>query len=185
MTRDSNHINWRGTTWTPEREEELARLWNLGWTASEIARELRGVTRNAVIGKASRMGLQGRPSPIPHNPNGARAKARKRSQARGRSGRAVQTTLGYDRQGNNAVVVPEVPIEAPATQVLAAPVRGCQFIIIDWVDNRHLRALQRQDPAQIHCGRALHIGSYCKEHFQRCHTRLGIKSLLDLEKAAA
>jgi GcrA cell cycle regulator len=50
--------------WTNERVEELRRLWGQGQTASRIAELLGGITRNAVIGKAHRLGLCGRPSPI-------------------------------------------------------------------------------------------------------------------------
>lgn len=39
-------------------------MWQSGKSASEIAEKLGGVTRNAVIGKAHRLGLSGRPSPI-------------------------------------------------------------------------------------------------------------------------
>jgi GcrA cell cycle regulator len=39
-------------------------MWQAGKSASEIAEKLGGVTRNAVIGKAHRLGLSGRPSPI-------------------------------------------------------------------------------------------------------------------------
>jgi GcrA cell cycle regulator len=50
--------------WTNERVDELRRLWGQGQTASRIAELLGGITRNAVIGKAHRLGLCGRPSPI-------------------------------------------------------------------------------------------------------------------------
>jgi len=50
--------------WTDERIEQLKRLWEQGMTASQIAEELGGVSRNAVIGKAHRLGLQSRPSPV-------------------------------------------------------------------------------------------------------------------------
>ena len=53
--------------WTDDRVNLLAQLWNDGKSASEIATVLGGVTRNAVIGKAHRMGLSGRPSPIQRN----------------------------------------------------------------------------------------------------------------------
>lgn len=51
-------------SWTDERVERLKYLWSQGMSASEIAQELGDVTRNAVIGKAHRLGLSGRPSPI-------------------------------------------------------------------------------------------------------------------------
>ena len=47
-------------SWTHERIEQLKKLWEAGYTASNIASELGGITRNAVIGKAHRLGLSGR-----------------------------------------------------------------------------------------------------------------------------
>ena len=53
------------TTWTDERIEQLQTLWGAGKTAAEIAKELgEGLTRNAVIGKAHRLGLSGRVTPV-------------------------------------------------------------------------------------------------------------------------
>ncbi len=52
------------TMWTEERIERLKTLWAEGRTASAIATELGGTTRNAVLGKAHRLGLDSRPSPI-------------------------------------------------------------------------------------------------------------------------
>ena len=54
-------------SWTDERIERLKTLWTQGMTASQIADELGGVSRNAVIGKAHRLGLQSRPSPVKPN----------------------------------------------------------------------------------------------------------------------
>lgn len=52
-------------SWTDERIATLKKMWKEGKSAAEIAKTLgKGVTRNAVIGKAHRMGLSGRPSPI-------------------------------------------------------------------------------------------------------------------------
>ncbi len=49
--------------WTDERVEQLKNLWTEGLSASQIARALGGVTRNAVIGKVHRLGLAGRATP--------------------------------------------------------------------------------------------------------------------------
>jgi GcrA cell cycle regulator len=49
--------------WTDDRVEQLKNLWTEGLSASQIARALGGVTRNAVIGKVHRLGLAGRASP--------------------------------------------------------------------------------------------------------------------------
>lgn len=54
-------------SWTDERIDRLKQLWSNGMTASQIAEELGGVSRNAVIGKAHRLGLQSRPSPVKAN----------------------------------------------------------------------------------------------------------------------
>ena len=50
--------------WTDERIDQLRQMWQNGMTASQIAEQLGGVSRNAVIGKAHRLGLQSRPSPV-------------------------------------------------------------------------------------------------------------------------
>ncbi|WP_170370862.1 GcrA family cell cycle regulator [Ruegeria arenilitoris] len=56
-------------SWTDERVELLKKMWGEGQSASQIAKELGGVTRNAVIGKVHRLGLSNRTS------GGAPAKA--------------------------------------------------------------------------------------------------------------
>ena len=54
-------------SWTEERVSLLKKLWGEGHTAAEIAKQLGGVTRNAVIGKAHRLKLSNRVSPIQQN----------------------------------------------------------------------------------------------------------------------
>lgn len=55
-------------SWTDERVETLKKMWSEGQSASQIAKELGGVTRNAVIGKVHRLGLSNRvggaPEPV-------------------------------------------------------------------------------------------------------------------------
>ena len=69
-------------SWTDERVETLKLMWSEGKSASQIAKELGGVTRNAVIGKVHRLGLSNRdeaeadapaPAPEPAKPE-AKAK---------------------------------------------------------------------------------------------------------------
>lgn len=61
-------------SWTDERIDTLKTMWEAGQTASQIAEALGGVSRNAVIGKAHRLGLQSRPSPVkPNEPAAAPA----------------------------------------------------------------------------------------------------------------
>ncbi|AXI48971.1 GcrA cell cycle regulator [Sulfitobacter sp. SK012] len=47
-------------SWTDDRVETLKKMWGEGQSASQIAKELGGVTRNAVIGKVHRLGLSNR-----------------------------------------------------------------------------------------------------------------------------
>ena len=65
-------------SWTDERIDQLKNLWEKGLTASQIAEELGGVSRNAVIGKAHRLGLKSRPSPVKANDGEKKAAAPKK-----------------------------------------------------------------------------------------------------------
>ncbi|MFA7596972.1 MAG: GcrA family cell cycle regulator [Novosphingobium sp.] len=58
-------------SWTEERIATLTKMWEGGATASQIAEHLGGVSRNAVIGKAHRLGLKSRPSPVKPNEGSA------------------------------------------------------------------------------------------------------------------
>jgi len=63
VPRPKTELNDAGSVWTDSLQARLRELWTQGLTASQIAAELH-VTRNAVIGKAHRLGLSGRASPI-------------------------------------------------------------------------------------------------------------------------
>ncbi|ACI51091.1 GcrA cell cycle regulator [Gluconacetobacter diazotrophicus PA1 5] len=62
--------------WTEETIARLRELWQQGLSTAEIGRQL-AVTKNAVVGKAHRLGLQSRPSPIRRPPAPARAMEQK------------------------------------------------------------------------------------------------------------
>jgi GcrA cell cycle regulator len=92
--------------WTEDRVNLLTKLWGDGLSASQIAKQLTGVTRNAVIGKVHRLGLAGRAAPS----------------------RPVKTTLSAAPKPR-PVVAPVVrlvtPVERPApvvAPVVSAPV---------------------------------------------------------------
>ena len=55
------------TVWTQERVEQLGALWSEGLSTAEIGRRL-GLTKNAVVGKAHRLCLPPRPSPVKFRP---------------------------------------------------------------------------------------------------------------------
>ncbi|MGY6645371.1 MAG: GcrA family cell cycle regulator [Salinarimonas sp.] len=71
-------------TWNDERVEQLKKLWAEGKSASQIAAEIGGVSRNAVIGKVHRLGLSGRPKA------GGSAKPRKGGADAAKAGGAVE-----------------------------------------------------------------------------------------------
>ena len=58
----------QGAMWNDEKIARLKKLWSEGLTTGEIGKRL-GVSKNAVVGKAHRLGLKGRPSPIKRQPN--------------------------------------------------------------------------------------------------------------------
>ncbi|MBZ0230036.1 MAG: GcrA cell cycle regulator [Bauldia sp.] len=60
-------------SWTDERVELLKKLWIDGLSASQIAAQLGGVTRNAVIGKVHRLNLSGRAKPASTTPRPRKA----------------------------------------------------------------------------------------------------------------
>ncbi len=64
-------------SWTDERVEILKKMWGEGQSASVIAKELGGVTRNAVIGKVHRLGLSNRAT----SSGGAKAEAKPKAKA--------------------------------------------------------------------------------------------------------
>jgi GcrA cell cycle regulator len=68
-------------SWTDQRIDQLKTLWEKGLTASQIADELGGVSRNAVIGKAHRLGLKSRPSPVKANEPDKKAAPKKSAPA--------------------------------------------------------------------------------------------------------
>lgn len=115
-------------SWTTERVERLTKLWADGLSASQIAADLGGVTRNAVIGKVHRLGLSGRARATPKQQNAApRRKAAPRNAAGGfnrstTTARATSTTTTTQVVGNTALKV-EVeeelePITKPAEDVV-------------------------------------------------------------------
>ena len=111
-------------SWTDERIAKLTKMWESGATASQIADELGGVSRNAVIGKAHRLGLKARPSPVKSNEKTTRAAASGGKKAKpkapaGKRGTAKQpaksaTTDAAPSAKKQATTEPEVVEETQA-----------------------------------------------------------------------
>ena len=84
-------------SWTDERVELLNKLWADGLSASQIAGELGGITRNAVIGKVHRLGLSGRAkSPSSSSPRPRKARASSHLMRISRASTRGNTALAYD-----------------------------------------------------------------------------------------
>ncbi len=133
--------------WTEERVAILKKLWLEGLSASQIAKQLGGVTRNAVIGKVHRLGLSGRATPS--------QPARPVFKAPRPARPAPNPSLAPRR------VVPSLPephtvyyVEEPGSAtVLTLGAHMCKWPI--------------GDPASdgfTFCGRRIGEGSYCQEH---------------------
>ena len=101
--------------WTDERVELLKKLWSEGLSASQIAAELGGITRNAVIGKVHRLGLSGRaksPStaaPRPRKPRSSGMIRVSRPAIRG------NTALAYEYEVEPEPELLEIPAEQRKT----------------------------------------------------------------------
>ena len=133
--------------WTDERVELLKKLWLDGLSASQIAKQLGGVTRNAVIGKVHRLGLSGRAAPsqparpvfkAPRPPRPAHVPAPRRVEA------AQQ----------QPAPAPVLYVEEPGSAtVLTLGAHMCKWPIGDPATD-----------AFTFCGRRAGEGPYCNEH---------------------
>lgn len=142
------------TGWSNDRVTTLSRLWLDGLSASEIAKALGGVTRNAVIGKVHRLGLSGREIRSALTTRVSTAKAPREP----RQPRAARTPPP-------ALVCAPVPIEVPEGPGLAASLvhlgaHACKWPIGD-----------PQSPNFSFCGGSA-TGRYCDAH-ERAGTRPG------------
>lgn len=116
--------------WTDERVELLKKLWADGLSASQIAAELGGITRNAVIGKVHRLGLSGRAK----SPSSAAPRPRKqRSSGMLRVSRPAMrgnTALAFEYEVEPEPELIEIPIEQRKT-LLQLNERTCRWPIGD------------------------------------------------------
>lgn len=98
-------------SWTDERIATLTKMWEGGATASQIADELGGVSRNAVIGKAHRLGLKARPSPV-------KAKEKKKAAPRKKAAAAASPARPAAKK---AAPAREPATAAPKSETKASP----------------------------------------------------------------
>ena len=135
--------------WSDERVALLRKLWAEGLSASQIAKQLGGVTRNAVIGKVHRLGLAGRATP-------SRPAKRPVRTARPRTISPVAPKI----KTLSSTPLPDVPQLEPlrgedgrTTNVLTLSDRVCKWPIGD-----------PNDQTFAFCGRGACSGPYCADH---------------------
>lgn len=118
--------------WTEDRVAMLRELWTKGLSASQIAVQLGGVSRNAVIGKAHRLGLESRPSPIRGGGGGSRSR-RNRAISRAIEARALRGTITEEEIGGEPVApgqrMMDRPLSPPARPI--SDVKDCLWPIGD------------------------------------------------------
>jgi GcrA cell cycle regulator len=152
------------SSWTDDRVEILTKLWRDGRSASAIARELGGVTRNAVIGKVHRLGLSGRARPA--RPGSRRA-------------RTPRPERRLSRPRALAVPMP-APTPTPADALAPLPVIG----LADMRSvGRHACRWPIGDPLAPGfsvCGRPVERGAYCAPHGALAYRQTGRDHLLKL-----
>ncbi len=112
-------------SWTDERIETLRNLWEKGLTASQIAEKLGNVSRNAVIGKAHRLGLKARPSPVKGDSDGTpRETAKKAAAPAAPRPKAEPVAKEAAAAAPEPRAVPEAKAPAPAAPKQQMPVRA-------------------------------------------------------------
>jgi GcrA cell cycle regulator len=117
-------------SWTDERVALLTKLWADGLSASQIAAELGGITRNAVIGKVHRLGLSGRaksPSSTSPRPRKARTSGMMRVSRPSMRG---NTALAYDYDIEPEPEQIEIPAEQRKT-LLELTEKTCRWPVGD------------------------------------------------------
>lgn len=104
-------------SWSDERVELLKKLWSEGQSASQIAKELGGVTRNAVIGKVHRLGLSNRNGSAA---SGAEAAPKAKPAAKPEAKSKAAAKPAAKAEPKPAPEPKEVPVAAPQAPVSRA-----------------------------------------------------------------
>ena len=107
-------------SWTDERVELLKKMWSEGQSASQIAKELGGVTRNAVIGKVHRLGLSNRTAgtPAPAAKPEAKAKPAPRAEVKAKPAPKTEAARPATPESDAKPAVPARRQIIPAGQPL-------------------------------------------------------------------
>lgn len=145
--------------WTDEKTQGLKDLWKRGFSASQVADRLGGVSRSSVLGKVHRLGLAKR-----SHPNNAEKTARKARRSRPTPvASPVVAPKTHVRAAVNTAPLPSdpAPHERVQTLLLLKP-RHCRWPF------GHVG-----EPGFGFCGRRRRTGSaYCDAHWRRSISRI-------------
>jgi GcrA cell cycle regulator len=165
-------------SWTDERIETLKKLWADGLSASQIANELGGVTRNAVIGKVHRLGLSGRAkSPTAQTPRPRKAVPAPAMRPTASSGSASRPIVTGIVQGATALKIDT----SPMTNALPITMEAIEDVVVPMSRRVSIMELREGvcrwpigDPMQpdfVYCGADCGIGTvYCGFHSKVAYT---------------
>jgi GcrA cell cycle regulator len=142
--------------WNEERTAALTKMWLEGMSASQCAHQLGGVSRNAVIGKVHRLGLDSRQAPSrPRSLGGRPAGSSRAATAVVQAHRSATTPPASKAAPRPAPIAPPANLELkPTSSLLSLSGHACRWPI--------------GDPGTSDfgfCGRERHgAGSYCADH---------------------
>lgn len=155
--------------WTDERVDRLKQLWKEGLSCSQIARQLGGVTRNAVIGKVHRLGLTGQQGKrAPRQRGGghlSRAQSRTIANANKRKANLKAKPASY---AVRAIFRPDAEPFVPSGEELVIPLAERQTVAT--LESHHCRwPIGDPQHADFHfCGKNKVPGlPYCEFHARR------------------
>ena len=141
--------------WNEERTAVLKKLWLEGMSASQVARQLGGVSRSAVIGKVHRLGITARETPVRARTSSVRSPSRIQVRAR------PSTTVAQPRSGAMMRVAPTIVDLEPTSGILGLEAHSCRWPIGN-PDQNDFGFCGREKPKR---------GSYCDQHAQGAFRR--------------
>ncbi len=164
-------------SWTEQKIQMLKDMWGHGYSASEIAKRLGGLTRNAVIGKAHRLKLSSRPSPIKREDEGAQMQG------------APDGVVPITKMAKKRVMLrPLPPVAMPPSTVKSAGdrdnlraldnIKRTEGIAVTKAGERHCRwpIGDPRSPDFRFCGCVAHEGMpYCIDHARVAYQNVGKK----------
>ena len=154
-------VDWtKVMSWTDERIDILKSLWDSGLTASQIAEKLGGgISRNAVIGKAHRLELKSRPSPVKAGDDSAAA-------APAAAKAAPKAAKSAPEPAAVAKPIPEIARPRIAPRPIAAPVKSGKTTLLDLSDKVCKWPIGHPGETDFHfCGKPSNPSfPYCLEH---------------------